>query len=214
MIKRSDRFLIWALAISFGLHAVILLSFRHMTVVEARPEPTPSHITIETRIPLPTPKPPVETPAPAHPASSSSHVHANAPHVTGGKDPGSEGPVEPIATDGPVTGIDPTGTSAPSVEPTDPPRPECSTPYAPASVIDAVSPSTPEGADEQTGTAQVKVELSATGSVVGVTIYRSAGNLFLDQAALQAARMSTYHSETKDCAAVGGSYLFTVDFTQ
>jgi hypothetical protein len=38
--------------------------------------------------------------------------------------------------------------------------------------------------------------------------------MLLDQAALRAARASTYRAEIRDCVSVGGSYLFAVDFTQ
>lgn len=72
----------------------------------------------------------------------------------------------------------------------------------------------PQAAEGETGTAQVKVDLAATGAVLGVEIYKTAGNLFLDRAAMRAARASTYKAETRACESVGGSYLFTVEFQQ
>ncbi len=211
MKKRGDRFLIWALAISLSLHAAILLGLRHITPVEAKAEPPATRIIIE-EAPPPTPKPPPATPQPTrvHPAAASAPVAPPKLPIAG---PAEGPPVIPQSTDGPgpVTGI---ATSEPSAVPTDTPKPQCSVPYAPASVINAVTPAAPEDADVQTGTAQVRVDLAPTGAVVHATIYRSAGNMLLDQAALRAARSSTYRAETKDCALVGGSYLFTVDFTQ
>ena len=210
MKKRGDRFLIWALAISLSLHAVILLGMRHMTPVEAKTEPPPTRIVMEE--PPPTPKPPPATPQPirTHPTAPSAPVAPPKLPIAG---PSKGDPVIPQSTDGPgpVTGI---ATSEPSAAPTDTPKPQCSVPYAPARVIDAITPTAPEDADAQTGTAQVRVDLAPTGAVVHAAIYRSAGNMLLDQAALRAARSSTYRAETKDCALVGGSYLFTVDFTQ
>jgi protein TonB len=216
MKKRGDRFLIWALAISFGVHAAILLSFRHVTPVEAETEPSPAPITIEMRIPPPSPKPPAETPEPARVPPASRTI--DAPEVSSTTGPSNAEPpaaVPGTGAPGPTDGSgDGLGTTEPSLTPTEPPKPQCSIPHAAASVVDAVSPSTPEGADDQTGTVQVRVDLAPSGAVVAATIFRSAGNLLLDQAALRAARASTYRAETRDCASVGGSYLFTVDFTQ
>lgn len=212
MKKRGDRFLIWALAISLSFHALILLGLRHITPAEAKAEPPATPISIEHHVPPPTPKPPRATPQPTNvrPTAATAAVVLPKVPIAG---PAQGPPVIPQATDGPgpVPGI---ATSEPSAAPTDTPKPQCSVPYAPASVVDAITPTAPEGADDQTGTAQVRVDLAASGAVVKATIYRSAGNMLLDQAALRAARSSTYRAETKDCALVGGSYLFTVDFTQ
>jgi len=212
MKKRGDRFLIWALAISLSLHAVILLGLRHIAPVEAKTAPPPTPISIERRVPPPTPKPPPATPQPTHVRTAVASAHVAPPKlpIAG---PVQGPPVIPQSTDGPgpVRGI---ATSEPSVVPTDTPKPQCSVPDAPASVIDAITPTAPEDADDQAGTAQVRVDLAPSGAVTHATIYRSAGNVLLDQAALRAARSSTYRAETRDCALVGGSYLFTVDFTQ
>lgn len=215
MNKRSDRFLIWALAISFGLHAIILLSLRHVQPVEAKAEqtPTPMRVVIEVPPPTPTPKPEVTKPKPVP-----SQAAAAPPNVTPPRTQPNAGP--PVAAPGPVTtgspglGIDGTGTPVPSSAPTEPPKPACSVHDTPASVSNVVSPETPESADGQGGTAQVRVSLASSGAVVGVAIYKSTGNMLLDRAALRAARVSTYRAETRDCAQVGGDYLFTVDFTQ
>jgi TonB family protein len=62
------------------------------------------------------------------------------------------------------------------------------------------------------GTASVQVNLSATGAVLSATIAKSTGNAALDQAALLAAKQSTYKPEIKDCVPVAGAYLYRVDF--
>ena len=63
-----------------------------------------------------------------------------------------------------------------------------------------------------TGTVQVKVSLSATGSILGATVYKSSGNGALDQAAVSAARQSSYAPEKANCVGVAGDYIFRADF--
>jgi TonB family protein len=63
-----------------------------------------------------------------------------------------------------------------------------------------------------TGTAGVAIQLSANGSLVAEYVLQSTGNPNLDRAALLSARMSRFAPEVSNCAAVGGSYLYTVTF--
>ena len=46
--------------------------------------------------------------------------------------------------------------------------------------------------------AKVQVSLSAAGSVLGATIYQSAGNPFLDKAAVKAAQQSTFSAGAQE----------------
>ena len=62
-------------------------------------------------------------------------------------------------------------------------------------------------------TAMIKVDLDTDGHVTGVSVYASTGSLELDEAAMRAARESTYAPETRDCRPVAGSYLFKVEFS-
>ncbi len=75
-------------------------------------------------------------------------------------------------------------------------------------------PDTPETAREQgtTGTVQVKVSLSATGSVIAAIVYKSSGSPLLDQAAVRAAKQSAYAPEIDRCVKVSGDYVFRADF--
>jgi len=77
-----------------------------------------------------------------------------------------------------------------------------------------VTPDTPEMAKEQgaTGTAEVEVALSASGSVQSASIYKSTGNQSLDQEALRAARQSSYFPAKENCAPVPGHYKYVVEF--
>ena len=92
----------------------------------------------------------------------------------------------------------------------------CTTPYAPAAVSNAVSPDLPAIAAGQhvTGITEVRIALDARGRLAEHAVLTSSGNRWIDRAALQAARQSTYRSEIRDCARVGGIYAFAVDFTQ
>ena len=78
--------------------------------------------------------------------------------------------------------------------------------------IHRLNPSIPDDAQGQSGTAQVQVTLSPSGSVEAAAIYQSTGVFSLDREALSAARMTRYLPEVRDCAPVGGNYLFTVTF--
>lgn len=100
--------------------------------------------------------------------------------------------------------------------PAGPPSPACSDPNVDAKTIVAISPDAPASAYGAATdvTAMIKVDLDASGRILGVSVYRSAGSLELDQAAMQAARQSTYAPEMRDCQAVPGSYLFKVEFSQ
>lgn len=90
----------------------------------------------------------------------------------------------------------------------------CATRYADAAVIDAVPPDFPPLAREMlaSGTTLVKVDLAAGGALVGTSVYASSGHRALDREALAATRWSRFRPEIRDCSAVGGSYLYAVEF--
>ncbi|MBC5804400.1 MAG: TonB family protein [Candidatus Eremiobacteraeota bacterium] len=107
---------------------------------------------------------------------------------------------------------------APTPVPTTPPtpKPQCAVPNAKAATKgQLVSADYPDIARQQgaTGTAEVKVSLTAAGSVAGATIYKSAGNAALDQSAIAAAKEQTYTPDIVNCVPTAGNYLFQVDFT-
>ncbi len=187
------------------------------------PSPTP---------PPPTP-PPKSTPPPVHstqpppqpklrvepPKTNSNSAGTNSKesryNVTSGSQNGvpagvaSAAPAAPAAAPAKV----PVSTPPPAPPPT--PKVSCANPNAAASMSNKVTPETPEIAKEQgvSGTAQVKVSLGASGGVLGVSIYKSAGSPALDQAALGAARQSSYIPAKENCTNVSGDYLYTVEFT-
>ena len=111
----------------------------------------------------------------------------------------------PAPTSGPAT-------AAPVPTPT--PR-SCAQPHEDAKTVQKAEADYPEMARQQgaVGVVTVKVQLTATGQVTGLGIYKSSGFSALDQEALKAARNSRYAAEVEECQKVAGQYLFVVDFT-
>jgi TonB family protein len=87
----------------------------------------------------------------------------------------------------------------------------CATPDAPAVVIRAVKPDLPPLGGERhvTGVVRVLVSLDAQGRVTDTRIERSSSQI-LNQAALDAAKKSTYQPALRDCTPVPSKYLFSV----
>jgi TonB family protein len=63
-----------------------------------------------------------------------------------------------------------------------------------------------------TGESRVRIDLTATGALRSAVLASSSGNRWLDRAALATARMSRYVPEVRNCAAVSGAYLISVQF--
>lgn len=79
----------------------------------------------------------------------------------------------------------------------------------------AVEPDYPDIARQQgaTGTALIRVFVDPNGAVLSGNVYKSTGNAALDEAAMQAARRTTYVPAYKDCRATAGTFVFEADFT-
>lgn len=92
------------------------------------------------------------------------------------------------------------------------PSPTCAILNAEARMITGVAPITPTAAKEVTGQVVVVVSLDANSSVVGAAISKTPTALVND-AALAAARASTFQTRIVDCRPVAGRFLFLVDFT-
>ena len=116
----------------------------------------------------------------------------------------------------------PTPTFAPSAAPqlaasaSPDPSQACPTPDAPATLFNDVPPQYPEMAKQQgaSGTTQVLVNVDAAGINRSERIYKSSGNAALDQAALTAARLSTYRPGFAACIPVPGQFLFRAVFSE
>jgi len=90
----------------------------------------------------------------------------------------------------------------------------CRTPNADAAVDGTAFFEMPVIPQEQgvSGTSGVVMSLSATGALVSESIRDSSGNRLLDAAALRSARMTRFAPEIRNCASVGGTYLYSVIF--
>lgn len=217
-MKNGNRILTCALALSLAVHAIFAFVFRPIRSVDAHPEQTPMPIRVFI---IHTPPPPTPTPAPTvapktRPRHTVAVIPVHVPHTI--NRPGPRASSEPIAVPGPSDApYMPPQTPGPtgSPETTATPKPACSAPNVPASAVNVVSPSIPQSADYVgESQAQVRVTLQPSGAIQAVEIYRTAGNRMLDNEALRAARQSTYRAEIRDCVAVAGEYLFTVDFKE
>jgi TonB family protein len=101
-------------------------------------------------------------------------------------------------------------TPSPQATPT---PPVCARPNVGARTLRAVPAKTPPLAQQQNivGTVLVIVSLDANSNVIGARIQSSPSPL-LNNAALAAARQSTFQTEIRDCRPIAGDYVFTVDF--
>jgi TonB family protein len=63
-----------------------------------------------------------------------------------------------------------------------------------------------------TGITTVRVDLDETSSVIGISVIRSSGYASLDRAAEDAARKSTYRTETFGCRSIASSFVTDVTF--
>jgi protein TonB len=228
--RRTKNFLTWAFALSLIVHAALGPIVGRYKPSHAEPrEPQFVSLTTRVRVSVPTPPPPTPTPRALQSAPPTKPVvnvhrtfHANVEHTTSRL---GTGPAEPRYTSGPgdtdpnVGRIGAPGsplpeapTAAPTLIATE--KPACVQPHVDAATTNPVVPETPETAREQgaTGSVQVKVSLSATGSVLATTVYKSSGSPLLDEAALRAARQSSYAPEIDDCVRVAGDYIFRADF--
>ena len=62
------------------------------------------------------------------------------------------------------------------------------------------------------GTARVRVDLTAAGTVENTAIAASSGNRWLDAEAIRVAHASTFLPEIRGCEPVAGAYIYEVSF--
>lgn len=225
MRLQNSRVLAIALGISFIAHALVAAAV-HPRAVRAAPPPKPGRMAIvwirTPKPPKPRPEPPRKAPA-AHHATKPTVPRAPVARRVAASGPGrtirarGDGPVADPGPAGPGTGIGPAVGNPPGAAggpPADVATPGCAQPDREARTIDTVQLQAPEIAREQglTGTAQVEVTLRPDGGVQSVAIYKSSGSTALDDAALAAARQTTYAAARRNCEPVPGSYLFTAEF--
>ena len=180
------------------------------------PPPKQTPPPVKQTNPPPQPKLKVNPPKTVSKSNSSSSVKQYVAPAKGSEEGNPQGtaasaPPAPVATGVPAT---PAPTPVPTPPPT--PKPACANPNMDAVATNQVAPDYPEMAKSQgaSGTTQVQVELDAAGGVVSATIYKSAGNASLDQAAIAAAKESKYQPEIVNCVKTAGKYLFRAVFDE
>jgi TonB family protein len=186
------------------------------------PKPTPTPTPPPTPKPTPPPTPPpkvvVHTPAPVQPKLKINTAKTSAKTNTGPTEetnkytqgttqgiPQGIGTSKPIPSAPPAT---PAATPAPTATPL-----ACARPNVPATTIHASEPDMPAMAQQQgiTGTVQVVVSLDTTSHVTNAKV-QSSPSALLNNAALQAARNSTFQTEIRNCKPIAADYIFSVEF--
>jgi TonB family protein len=158
------------------------------TLIKPPPTPKPTPKPTPTPLPTPTPPPLKNTPPPAHLKMNVVKTHSE----------GGTGPAE-VAYTPPPHGSENGVPSAPPTEaPTANPRPVGPTTATDSDFKNRVIPEYPELVKEQgiQGTAVVEVTIAPSGALLSAKIYQSSGNPLLDNAALKAARASTFKQAT------------------
>jgi protein TonB len=233
--ERARSFLVWAFVISIAGHFLFGPLIPNKRYNSAEKEVEKVSVTKKTKIvvptPPPTPTPPPPTPPPKQtppPITSTQpppqpRLKLNVPKTSNKGDNSSavqqyvapkEGSQEGVPQ-GTVASAPPAPTAGPATAPPATPTPRsCAQPHKDATTTQPVTPDYPEIARQQgaIGVTNVRVSLSATGSVISVKVYKSSGNQSLDQEALKAARASRYSPEIEDCQPVAGDYLFRAEF--
>ena len=235
---RARNFLLYGFALSILLHLILgpFLKFERTQAQEDQPQkvtvvrvptppptPPPTPTPHPTLPPTPPPKqtpPPQQTPAPAQPKIKINTQKTESKSNTGPTETRNQ--YQTGNTQGIPQGQ---GTSAPSTAPpataapaTAAPKPTptpatCARPNVPATTTRAVEPDTPPMAQQQgiQGTVQVIVSLDESSHITGTSI-QSSPSAILNNAALSAARNSTFQTEVRDCKPIAARYIFSVDF--
>lgn len=221
--ERIRTYLTVAFLVSLLLNAASTLVYPDIT--QHHEDAPPDIVTLDRPKPtiLKTPPPPTPTPPPKpqqHPhvrvaprpfAAAVPHTHA----VSRGPAVPAYVPPKNGSTTSGTTGTDTSGpieTEAPGT-----PAPACANPNRDASVTNAVPPDYPDSArDINLGpvTVLVQVTLDANGALVSTKIAQSSDNAAIDQAAVRAARESTYAARLVNCEPTAGDYIFRADFAQ
>jgi TonB family protein len=210
------RNLIWcALALSLLLHALATPIFPNRAAVRDDDSPLPVSID-RPRHPVhvvtpPPPKPQIRRQRPLQRARSERQIPVRVPQVLSPAVPGARTqPVVPYARQGSVA------TAVPGDADTAPPTeaPACADPNRDAVASNVVSPEYPSSESGIGSVAVlVAVTIDAAGGVSDVRVSQSSGNAAIDQAALRAARASSYRPRLVNCVPSAGTYIFRAEFS-
>ncbi|MDQ2681123.1 MAG: TonB family protein [Candidatus Eremiobacteraeota bacterium] len=233
--QRARSFLLPAILISILIHLIggPLIPFKQTHTQDQQVEKVSE--TKKTKIVVPTPPPPTPTPRPTEPPKSTPPPQKQAPQpkalkintvkTTSNNKAGAPQNAYVAPKNSSVNGVpnaQGTAAAAPAVKasagpaaPTPTPAPKCAVPYRDAVATNKVPPDYPEMARQQNlgvVTVLVKVTVGPTGSLQAATVQQSSGNSSIDQAAIAAAKASSYSAKVVNCTPVAGDYGFTAEF--
>jgi TonB family protein len=204
-MKRTQRLLLIAVALSLLVHAIVALILHPPTADFQNPPEVVSILRRSTSIAVARATPP--PPRPTHTPSQRNLTQVKRRARTGAPAPSQGGTGRSRAT------------PAPALPPPPPTAAKfngaCAAPNAAAAVVDTPpAPDIPASvrADATSGTAQVAVALDATGQIVGANVAQSTGNSSLDLVAVAMARAARYSAALHDCKPIAGSATFSVKF--
>ncbi len=228
--ERVRSYLGWAFVISLVAHFAIGSILPNFAQRHEEQQVEKVTMAKKTRVRVPTPPPPTPTPPPSPtpkpettPPPKQQHVvqpklKVNLVHTTSKSASGSTENTVAQPKTGSENGAPQgqgTGPPAPATAPPGTPKPACANPNVEATVTNPVQPDYPESArDLGLGavTVEVEVTVAPSGNLVDAKIYKSSSNMSIDQAALRAARQSTYSPKLVGCQPTQGDYLFRADF--
>ncbi|HET9342703.1 MAG TPA: TonB family protein [Candidatus Eremiobacteraceae bacterium] len=230
LFTKREKYYITGLSIAFiiasGIIHFAIGSLGESVVPHFKQEatPPPQKVTVQTLIkppPKPTPTPhPTPTPTPPPPPKNTPPpVNLKLHVVQSHSSSNSGGPAEQAYTPPPVGNPNGVPTAMATAASTAPPATAPPTPSGPVEATDAVfinkvAPEYPDMAKEESiqGDVTVRITVGPTGSVLAAVIQESSGNPLLDQAALKAARASTFKPPTYNGVAVQLDYLIVYNF--
>jgi TonB family protein len=200
-MRRAQRVLLVAFALSLVLHAVVALVLHPATAdFQTQPEAVSVVRRSTMIVARHTPPPPrrTQTPSPRNLAPPRPRASGAAVARSDGGSVGRSTPAPP----------------APSAVPSAAGA-GCAQPNAAAAVVATPPPSDIPAAvraDHTSGVAVVSVTLDAQGEVSGASVARSTGNSSLDLVAVSMARDARYSAPLHDCKPVAGNATFSVKF--
>jgi len=203
-MRRAQKVLLAAFVLSLLVHAIVALllhppraSFENQAEVVGIIHRS---VMVAARNPTPPPPRPARTIAPRTVASARPHARTGR---TAQASAGGSGRASPPPTPPPAT---PPAIAAGGA---------CDSPNASAAVIATPAPPdipTAVRAQDTNGIAAIRVDLDASGQVLGASVAQSTGNSSLDLVAVGMARDARYSAPLRACKPVAGSYTFSVKF--
>ncbi len=232
MGRRARSFLLPAIAISILIHLIggPLIPFKQSQAEDQQVEKVSEIKKVQVKVPTPPPptptpnptEPPKSTPPPKQQQQQPKPLKVNLIKTTNSSKSGPTTSTYVAPKNGSETGVPGgRGTAAPAPvstappAPTTAPAPKCAIPMRDAVATNKVPPDYPELAREQNlgvVTVLVKVTVGASGALSAATIQQSSGNSSIDNAAIAAAKASSYSPKIENCLPVSGDYGFTAEF--